>query len=54
MVLVCVPQVNVLNHEPSMAAEQADKLADAAFIKRDFEESYKMLSDQMKAQRGNG
>ena len=48
--LGCVPQVNVLRHEPSMAAKQADRFADTAFIKRELEAAYSMLSDGMKAQ----
>ena len=47
--LGCTPQVNVFNHEPSMAAKQADSFADIAFIKHEFENAYSKLSDGLKA-----
>lgn len=42
-------QINVYNHEPDMAAKQADSFAYIAFIKHEFENAYSKLSDGMKA-----
>jgi hypothetical protein len=49
LLIACAPQVNVFRHEPSMAAKQADKFADIAFIKRELQTAYNMLSGGMKA-----
>jgi hypothetical protein len=38
----------VLNHDPMMAAAEAQKFADTAFVQQDPQQAYDMLSDGMK------
>jgi hypothetical protein len=42
--------VNKFAHEPSMAAAQAQKFADAAFVERNPSAAYGLLSPNSKAQ----
>lgn len=48
--LKCIPRLRAIEHDPSLASDQAIKLCKIAFIERNTEKSYSMLSDNMRDQ----
>lgn len=45
----CGPSVRVLRHSESLAAREAQRFADAAYVERDFKKAYTLLSPTAQA-----
>jgi hypothetical protein len=45
----CVPHLNFTKHNERLAAKEAEKFAETAFVKRNYEEAYKLLPKEVDA-----
>jgi hypothetical protein len=48
-IAACSPTMSILNHSPSLAAQEAQRFAQAALIERDFQKAYGWFGEGGKA-----